>query len=537
MFDPESTEVGALSWTYRALNTLHIRTQPSFIRRELLVDEGDCYDSFLVSESERLLDAYGFLARATIDAEDDGRGGKALVVRTQDEWSTKVDMGVTYDASLSVEKLEVTEENFIGQGIFAEFEHQQRRETKAQSFALATPRLFGRADARIQYGRDRPGRFFDQYVRYPFIGETGRYSVRQGYSHGTTFFSYSTDGVQPYSQVLVPQYREVIELSAAQRFGERWRSWIAGLTLTRDVIRFPSRAEVAYGIDFDDLQPYPGDLPPDLADQLAEYGATRVALHLGTRRYRYVEYQGIDGMRDRLLVGHGFFAGASLGRGFDLFLPAGIPGVDDVFGRVHTSFGAPLGSSLFTGGATVEARRDRGLWQDVLVDADLVGYLRTDGLRSHTLFVRASVAGGWQTTMPYQLSLGGRDALRALPEDRFPGGRMARFVVEDRILFPWPREGTADLGLSIFADAGRVWEGDVPYAVDSGWQAGVGFGLRVGLPSRTRNIWRLDIAFPVGQTQGDPIFRFTFEVNRFRAGFFTPDVQRSRRYNLGPEHF
>ena len=45
------------------------------------------------------------------------------------------------------------------------------------------------------------------------------------------------------------------------------------------------------------------------------------------------------------------------------------------------------------------------------------------------------------------------------------------------------------------------------------------------------------MAFPVGPTQGQPIFRFTFEVNRLRSGFFTRDVLRSRRYNLGAEHF
>lgn len=538
VFDPESTGVAALSWTYRALNALHVRTQPSFIRRELLFEEGDCFDPFLVTESERLLDAYGFLAGARITAEDDGTGGRNVLVQTQDEWSTKVDMGVTYDdASLNVEAFEITEENFLGQGIFAEFEHRQRREQKAQSLALATPRLFGRADARIRFGRDRPGRFFDQYVRYPFIGETGRYSVRQGYSQGTTYFSYSTDGTAPYGQVVVPQYREVIELSGAQRFGQRGRSWIVGMTLTRDVARFPGPNEVVYGVDFDEPQPYPGELPPDLASQLTESGATRVSLHLGTRRFRYVEYQGIDGLRDRVLVGHGFYAGATVGRGFDLFLPSGVTGVDDLFGRAHFSFGAPIGSSLIHGGTTLESRRDLDQWRDVLWDADVVGYLRNDGLRSHTLFLRASVAGGWRTTLPFQLSLGGREGIRALPEDRFPGGRMMRFVVEDRIAFPWPRVGTADLGMSLFADFGRVWQGDVPYGADSGWQGGVGAGLRIGLPSRTRNIWRLDVAFPVGTTRGDPVFRFTFEVNRFRSGFFTRDVQRSRRYNLGAEHF
>ncbi len=29
----------------------------------------------------------------------------------------------------------------------------------------------------------------------------------------------------------------------------------------------------------------------------------------------------------------------------------------------------------------------------------------------------------------------------------------------------------------------------------------------------------------------------TFELNRFRDGFFTPGVFRSRRFNIGAEHF
>jgi hypothetical protein len=537
VFDPDATSIGALAWTYRALNVFHVRTAPSFIRRELLLEEGDCFDPFLVGESERLLDRYRFLSQARILNEDDGAGGQKLLVSTQDEWSTQVDVGLTYDEGLNLEKFEVTEENFLGQGIFAEFTHRERRETSLQAFGLATPRFFGRADASIAFGRARPGRTFDQFIRYPFIGETGEYSVRQGYSRRTDFFSYATDGTEAFSQVLVSAFRELMELSLAKRFGERGRSFIAGVTLTRDVVRFQEPPQVSLANDFDDLQSFPGALPPLLADQLQSSAATRVALQLGTRRYRYQEYEGLDGIRDRMIVSLGFFAGITLGKGFDALGPNGVPGLSDYFGRLHGSFGAPVGSSLFHGGFTVESRRDEGDWQDLLADADIVAYLRNDNLRGHTLFLRASTAGGWRTALPYQLSLGGREGVRSLAEDRYPGGRMARFVVEDRIGFPWPKRGAADLGLTAFGDLGRVWPGDVPYAVDSGWQAALGIGFRIGLPSGTRHIVRADVAFPVGGTNGSPIFRMTFEVNRLREGFFTRDVARSRRFNLGPDHF
>ena len=536
VFDPESTNVGILSWTYRLMNVLHVNTSPSFIRRELLFEEGDCYDQFLIDESERLLYFYPFLGDAQITSEDDGRGGRNLLVSTYDEWSTQVDVGVTYDAGLNLEVLEVTEENFLGQGIFAEFEHRERREVRAQSFSIFTPRFFGRADASIKAGRDRPGNFFEQFVRYPFIGETGRYSLREGYSRGTNFFSFSTDGAEAYSQVLVPSFREIAEVSAATRFGDPFRAFILGLSVTRDVVRFPRTPEVILQDQFDEPQPFPGTLPTVVSDQLRESASTRVALHIGTKRFQYEEYFGIDALRDRILVPLGFYSGMSLGKGFALLEPSGVRGVSDLFGRAHSSFGAPVGSSLLHGGFTVEARREGGDWRDLLADIDVVGYLRNDALPGHTLFVRAGLGGGWRTDLPYQLTLGGREGLRALSEDRFPGGRMARFSIEDRVVLPWP-SSTIDLGLTAFADIGRVWAGDVPYATDSGWQTGLGFGLRLGLPRGTRNALRLDLAFPVGASSGSPIFRTTYELQLFRLGFFTPEVFRSRRFNFGAEQF
>jgi hypothetical protein len=537
VFDPESTEVGALQWTYRALNLLHVRTAESFIRRELLFEEGDCFDPFLASESQRLLETYGFLAQVSVTDADDGEGGRRMRVSTQDEWSTQVALGVTYDGGFNVERFSVAETNFLGQGIFAQFSHRDRRETKSRSLGLTTPRFFGRSDAGIEWSQGRTGHVFDQYVRYPFVGETGRTALRQGYSHRTDFFTYSAEGTEAFTHTLVPAYRELAEFSAARRYGEPGALVVAGISLTRDVVQFPVAPQVAFDEDFDDLEPFSSALPQSLSDQLQPGASTRVAFHLGARRQRYVEYEGLDGVRDRMLVSLGMFAGLTLGRGFSVLTPEGVPGVDDYFGRVRGSFGVPVGSSILHGSFTVESRRDAGAWKDVLADADVVGYLRNGALRGHTLFVRASMAGGWNTTLPFQVRLGGREGVRSLVEDRFPGGRMARFVVEDRIAFPWPPSRQLDLGLTAFGDLGRVWTGDAPFTVDSGWQAALGIGLRIGFPAGTRNVWRTDVAFPVGPTGGSPIFRVTFEFNRMRNGFFTPDVSRSRRFNTGPDYF
>ena len=113
---------------------------------------------------------------------------------------------------------------------------------------------------------------------------------------------------------------------------------------------------------------------------------------------------------------------------------------------------------------------------------------------------------------------------------------MLRFVAENRIVFPWPTD-TADLGMTFFGDLGRVWAGEAPYGVNSGWQAAVGVGLRIGLPNGTRNVWRTDLAFPINGAGKGPVFRVNLELNRLRSGFMTPEVVRSHRFNVGAETF
>ena len=537
VYAPGPGDPSALRWASDVANLLHVRTRRAFIRRELLFAEGDCLDPFLLSESQRLLDGYGFLRNVRITEESDGAGGALVRVRTQDEWSTQVDLGVTYDDGLNVEKFQVTENNFMGNGVRAEVTRRHRRDDRSVSFALSTPRLFGRSDAYIRYGDSPGGTFFAQGVVYPFIGETNRTSVAEAYDRTTSFFTFAAGGDEPYSHVLVPLLEERFEVAGARRFGEPGRSTILGFSLTRDQPRLEGEAEYVIGSDFDGSLPGAGALPESILRQVGGRAATRASLHLGTRRYRYVEYEGLDAVRDVQTVGLGFFAGVSAGRAFDVFTPEGMTPAADRFGRVHASFGAPVGRSLLHGGITAEAGHASEGWRDILAEAELVAYGRASWLPAQTFFLRASSGGGWRTTIPFQLSLGGREGVRSLLDDQVPGGRRVLFIVEDRIRLGWPDWSAADLGITIFGDAGRMWAGDAPFGVDSPWHGSLGIGLRLGLPRGTRNIWRPDLVFPIGPGGGSPIFRVTFEINRIRSGFGTARLGRSRRFTRGPEHF
>ena len=85
VFNPEQAQSSAF---FRVMNKLHITTHEWVIRKELLFRQGQPYDSARVEESERILRSRQIFRELSIDTTRlDGRF--AVVVRTQDGWSTK----------------------------------------------------------------------------------------------------------------------------------------------------------------------------------------------------------------------------------------------------------------------------------------------------------------------------------------------------------------------------------------------------------------------------------------------------------------
>jgi hypothetical protein len=83
IFDPEElADEQRFRWAYEIVNTLHVRTRPRFIRRELLFGIGSCYQAELLEESERLLREYPFIADADVFGLRQPDGSWHVVVDT-----------------------------------------------------------------------------------------------------------------------------------------------------------------------------------------------------------------------------------------------------------------------------------------------------------------------------------------------------------------------------------------------------------------------------------------------------------------------
>jgi len=384
------------------------------------------------------------------------------------------------------------------------------------------------------------GTFLDQSVVYPFLGEVGRVSFREAYQRDDELFPYSAGHTETYSHVLLPLLDKRVEVRVAGRVGRPGNLTTLGLGISRktlDFEGFPSNVEIARNSNFSGRDSAPPGVANLLTDQAHGHSITSLEFLIGQSNVHFRKVRGLDALDGETDVRLGAEFDGSLARSVDVRSEPGVPRADVMGARGRLYGAGGIGSSLLFANLQLQGRQflsggpDGEGWNDVIGELDLYTYLRSRRLPGQTFFARVSGAGGWSMTTPFQLTLGGRSNLRGLTIEDFPGGQRLLLTLEDRVFVHWPLPDVFDAGFTLFGDAGRVWAGDVPFGVDSGWRGTLGFGLRFGFPSGTRNVLRADLAFPVGVPGArSPIFRVTLkELLGLSSGFSDPQLQRSRR--------
>lgn len=542
---PEDRKV---RWAYDAANAVHIRTRESLVLRELPLEVGDCPDPDDMQEAARILRELRFIARADVFAVPQPDGTRHLVVDTRDDWSTRFTFAIEGDGGLRLRGGSIVEENFLGRGALLGAFYDEREEVRDFGGMIEIPRLFGtRLDSRLSLARTREGREMEQELMVPFVGEMPALAARQRVHARDDLFMYALDDEEePFTHVLLPLRVERWEAAAARRFGEPGRLTLLGVGLSREEAAPELDPQQVQGIrerDFSD----PEQVDPDHLERISRQGeargAARLNLLLGRRHIQYVERQGLDPVRGVQDVPVGGEATLSLGPSLGFLAPSNLPSPRDAFTRLRLFSGVERGAWLLQGHGVAEGRRvfSRGAagtgWRDVLAESQLTVYRQSGADSRHTRMARLSASGAWSMTTPYQLTLGGRDGVRGLPDDANPAGHRLVATVEERIRLPeGPFSDLADFGLTFFADAGRAWAGDAPFGRASGWQGSLGGGLRIGFPAGTASVIRVDLAYPVGSEASGLRLRFS---SRDFPGLMTQpgslQLDRSRRAGVGTE--
>jgi len=511
LFAPDQMRGRPFAWALRLANWAHVRTRADYLKHELLVSEGDCYDPEALRESLRLLREAPFIARARGTRRQLADSTWLLEVETWDEWTTQVSVNLDVEDRAQFQGAAVTEKNLLGRGMTASLRYHRFREREDRSFTLGVPRILGtRTGASVSAGTTRTGSYFGQEITHPFTGESGRVSFDSHLRYEDHEYSYMTGRAGPITHVLLPLRDRSALVRAARRFGVPGALTMLGgeIEVLRRSVSGPVRQVV--GADFEGATPAPDSLAGLLGRQGTPDSYVRVGVAAGIRRIRFVTRRGLDlvsGVQD---VALGSELTLTVGRTLGTWgtVPLG------TYARVDGFLGGHSGPMVGRLDVSGEARRldsapvGTTRWRDVGLAARAAAYVQPWSSGLETLEASIDFNGRWHNDQPYQVALGGPDGIRSYRDDQVPAASVLVGRLEERVNLAWLRPAV-DLGLTLFGDTGLGWADGTPFARDTGWRSSLGAGLRIGFPAGTSDVARVELAWPVGGPDAGrrPVFR------------------------------
>lgn len=469
----------------KVAQTVHVTTQPDVIERFLLLKVGDRCSPLRVAESERVLRAQPFLADASILVLRDGTDGVVLEVHTVDE------VAAVFSATVKAKSpvftgLRLGDGNWGGQGVFAvgSWWHEEALRD-GFSFRVTDYQFMGRPyQATAQLARNPLGGEVHFSIQRPFLTDLQRvaWRVQDGEANDYVRFVDGNGGV--HAERLAHRYADIGGLA---RIGPPGRLALLGVSLSHEAER-PGGVPVVL-TDSGAISD-PGSL---LANRYPRHSVSRINALLGYRNLKFVRAMGIDGLTNVQDVPVGIEMGALVGKSAAIL---GSHARDMLIGGdVYAGHATPSSALRFQALGEIRRELDTQQWDGLLASGRAADYQRIG--QTHMLVTSAEWSGGWRVQVPFRVTLAGTDGgVRGMAEGMEEGGRRLVTRVEDRWAIGTHWNGTADLGLALFADAGWLWAGDVPYGTTTPVRYSAGVSLLAAVPSHSARMWRLDLAFP-----------------------------------------
>ena len=459
IFDPNER-----SWFARLANSLHVRTRPAVIRRELLFHPGQPYDSASVAESERNLRAMGIFRRVQIDTVRTPTGLMLRVV-TKDGWSTQADWRFRSTGGQVAFTIGLVENNLLGTASAAAVRYRKDPDRSSVAVSFRRPRLFaGTVGLGAVYENRSDGSVAGVAVDRPFFALTSKNAFRFEAENRDERVLRFRDGLDQASDTLSRRYTQVRGAVALAL-----RASTAGYL----------RAGILAQVRRDDFQPERSTqpFPRNVTGAIGPYMVWNRARFLVTRGYAgFAREEDVD-LGTTLRVG---FLAAPKVFGYDR---NGLG--PDIRGRV--------GATLPGGFAYLEALAN-GLYTSAGLDSSTVQLAATTVLQPGPRHVAVFHAeAGWrENPVPgEEFDLGLGSGPRAFGSHAFTGDRAVFLTAEYRYTIVDDLFNMVGLGVAGFVDHGGAWYAGSRRRL--GWDAGI--GLRVGASrSSVTDALRFDLA-------------------------------------------
>ena len=443
---------GAPEFVARLANALHMTTRPWVIRRTMLVNPHDRYDSAQIAESERGLRNLYVFSRVRVDTTRlDGR--LALRVVTNDGWSTKPQLGYASAGGDVTWLAGIVEDNFLGTATSLAAVYNRTPDRSILDFKYLSPHFFGRRTRlAAEYNRKSDGSSGSWELAVPFYETAARRALTLGETAASERVLIFRDGVLDTTL----QHRTLrfgVTAAFAPRATTRHylRLWVAGQWRREDYVSETSAV-----------------LPRSV------FGTFGTGLDVGYVRYlvleRFNSYARREDVDISQLVHVGVWA-APRAWGYSA-AQAGL-GVE-ASAQLATSWHG--GFALLSGagdGVFTAAGPDSGRLAGALAVA-------SQNLRRQTLILRLEGARLRRPAPGTEFDLSVRqNGPRVFGIHQFTGTRTAWLALEDRVLVADEVGGLFGLGVAPFVDYGGAWYADERPRLGGD----VGVALRIG-PTR-----------------------------------------------------
>lgn len=438
-------------------------------------------------------------------------GGADVVVETRDDWSLRG--AVRVESGGTVKRLRLSHESVLGRGVRVQLRYNDLGRRPGFDVGVLNHQLFGHHDAEVVFGRSSVGPVAEQTVLQPFGSEFDRRAWRESSRYRKEPFPLVSPTLGTVAQPVVSFGSD---LGVAWRFGAPGHLLVLGSVLS---------GERLY-VEGPPLAPRAADdslAAAALAGRYPERRRVRAHLLLGWRNLRFMSHGGVDGVNAIEDIREGVEAGIVVGG--SLLRTGGLQ--RDWFAAAEAYAGtAPDYRTLIFVRGKWEGRylRDQGRWDGVLASGELLVYNAVS--ERGVVVVGLSGAGGWHTSTPFQLLLGGGNGIRGFGYSGLPVGRRVVAQGEHRY-FVGTVLGAVDVGTVAFVDLGRGWAGDAVFGENTGLVGAIGGGLRLAFPSGSRLTYRLDLAIPLSRGLG-PELRFGLRQQFGILRGEPDDVTRSR---------
>ena len=452
------------SWYTKAMNAIHIVTRERVIARELLVREGQPYDSAMAAESARNLRNLGIFREVHVDSVRTDSGLMAQVT-THDSWTTQPYASFKTVGTEVTWGLGLTEKNLLGLQITASLKYTSDPDRNTTDLAAKLPRLFKDrlgigGQWELMSDGDRARLVFDA----PFQSLSGKQQFR-------TEFRYADESTLRF-------------FNGEEEASDTLRHEMGKMTLTFG--RAPFASPIGYLRIGTTFQARREDYTQLGVNPQNESRFAEIELNVETSRPEYAVIRGYG----NLVSPEDVDLSTTLRAGLWL-APAGLGYESDGFGGViNAQTGVTTSDGFITGVLRASGLFNRGGLDSGSVIADVVIAM----LKSEKHSVIFGLNAGMQKN-PFpgeEFDLGSTFGPRAFPLHSFTGDRMFYASGEYRTVVKPDIAGLIALGVAAFADYGGAWYTDTP--VRTG--ADVGVGLRIGSmrASSGGKITRLDIA-------------------------------------------